>query len=180
MQNYIDDLLNYFKVAKIASTPEQVNLKDVLMQVLGKLSRPIKKAHAQVIVGDLPSLEIATDLISILFLNLISNGLQHQKDNVAPIINITAEYERTTSSWKITVKDNGIEFNSKYPTGILEPFDLLYGYNLLKGSGIGLIICQKIVSRHHEKITVKAIPGEGTKVVVTLPEEQPKITNSLS
>ena len=62
---------------------------------------------------------------------------------------------------------------------IFEPF--FTTKEVVKGTGIGLFICQKIIIDHGGEITVDSVPGEGTTFVIKLPvaEAEPNEDNQI-
>ncbi len=92
--------------------------------------------------------------------NLISNSLKYSREDVTPVIEITAIYVKAKDLqekaalpgkdyFQFTVADNGIGFEQEYADKIFELFQRLHGRNEYTGSGIGLAICKKIVENHH-------------------------------
>jgi signal transduction histidine kinase len=74
--------------------------------------------------------------------------------------------------WRFTVHDNGIGFDEKYRERIFEVFQRLHGRGEYEGSGIGLSLCRKIVSRHGGSIGAESQLGVGSKFFIILPEKQ--------
>jgi len=70
---------------------------------------------------------------------------------------------------EITVKDDGIGFDPAYATKIFEIFQRLSTISSVKGTGIGLAICQKIVQNHNGWIESSGNPGEGATFSIYLP-----------
>jgi signal transduction histidine kinase len=91
---------------------------------------------------------------------------------VLPVVQILNASSTTEGVHQITVWDNGIGFEQKYKDIIFQPFQRLHSASEYQGSGIGLAICQKIIQRHHGKITVQNKPGEGSTFTVTRPIQQ--------
>ena len=71
----------------------------------------------------------------------------------------------------IVLEDNGIGIKPQYTKRIFEPFERLHGRSEYEGSGIGLTMCQKIISRHEWEIKAEGIPDQGTKIVITFPKD---------
>ena len=62
----------------------------------------------------------------------------------------------TKKGWTISIKDNGIALNEKFADHIFIPLEKLHGISAYEGTGIGLTICKKIISRHGGSIFVKS------------------------
>ena len=125
---------------------------------------PINIVHLPVIDGD-------PIQIHQLFLNLISNALKFNREGVPPVINLNC-VKRENEFWEISVEDNGIGIEEEHADKIFQPFERLHGRSAYEGTGIGLSICKKIVSRHGGEITVKRQSIKGVTFHITLPERQ--------
>ncbi len=70
----------------------------------------------------------------------------------------------------ICIKDNGIGIREEDLRHIMEPFYMVDRSRSreLGGSGLGLALCNKIVEKHHGKITFKSKLTMGTQVSVCL------------
>ena len=109
-----------------------------------------------------------------LFNYLISNAVKFHKKGVTPEISI-ASHALGNGYWEILIHDNGIGINEKYCDRIFKPFERLHGMNEREGIGMGLALCQKIVTRHGGTISVKSKPDKGATFIITLPEKGPEM-----
>ena len=183
MQTFINDLLTYSRVASQAKPFEQVDLAQVTQEVLSDLEIRIQSTGGRVEVGKLPLLNADPIQMRQLLQNLIGNALKFHRPGVPPVVSVQSRLihlhpangtDRSASSevYEITVQDNGIGFEEKYVDRIFVPFKRLHGRGEYEGTGIGLAICHKIVERHQGTITARSVPGEGTRMIVTLPRDQ--------
>ena len=187
MSTLINDLLTLSRVATKGRPPASIDLNTVVAGVLSDLEVLIEKVHGKVEVAPLPTIEADPTQIRQLFQNLIGNGLKFRKKDVAPVIKILCERvvnttaatfddeDKTPVHWHIQVQDNGIGFEEKYREKIFEVFQRLHGRSEYEGSGIGLSIVRKIVSRHGGNIDAHGMPGQGATFEITLPEKQPEV-----
>jgi signal transduction histidine kinase len=67
------------------------------------------------------------------------------------------------------VADNGIGMDPEHSERIFEPFKRLHGEERYPGTGIGLAVCQRIITQHGGRIWVDSRPGEGSVFSFTLP-----------
>lgn len=69
----------------------------------------------------------------------------------------------------LEVKDTGPGIPSEHLEQIFDPFFTTKGPD--QGSGLGLMVCHRIVTDHQGKIEVRSREGEGTSFIVELPRD---------
>ena len=171
MQKLIEDLLRYSRISSLAPAMEPVDLKEVVNEVLLDLEVSIERSKGVVDIKHLPSIEADKTQMRQLFQNLISNALKFHNKTEPPEIEIDSLYN-DNGYWKILIRDNGIGMKEEHIKRIFKPFERLHGSSEFPGTGMGLAICLKVVTRHHGKIMVKSSLGKGTLYIVELPEKQ--------
>lgn len=72
------------------------------------------------------------------------------------------------ANWRISVADNGQGFEMENASAIFEPFKRLHDKSI-KGSGIGLATCKRIVERSGGRIWAESVPGQGSTFFFTIP-----------
>jgi len=66
------------------------------------------------------------------------------------------------------VKDNGIGIEDQYKDKVFEIFKRLNRREEYEGTGIGLALCKKIITRHKGNIWLESALGEGTTFYFTI------------
>jgi light-regulated signal transduction histidine kinase (bacteriophytochrome) len=66
------------------------------------------------------------------------------------------------------VRDEGCGFDMKFAEGLFAPFSRLHNQAEFSGSGIGLGIVIRIITRHGGRIWTQSAPGEGSTFFFTL------------
>jgi PAS domain S-box-containing protein len=189
MQNLINDLLTFSRVATKTQPFQPLNLKRIAEEVVSDLEVRIEQTSGRVEIGELPVLEADAVQMRQLFQNLIGNALKFHRADAEPVVKIYAETVSANGAsvqiggedvqiggndnfCRIVIEDNGIGFDEKYLDRIFTVFQRLHGRMEYEGSGIGLAVCRKIVERHGGQITATSKPGAGAKFYIDLPVAQ--------
>jgi hypothetical protein len=179
MSKMIEGLLVYSRVSTKAHSAEKVNLNDIIEQLSQlELSVSIEEKNAIIEVPQpLPEVEADPVQIRQLMQNLISNGMKYQAKGNAPQITISSQ-PAADEMVRINIADNGIGIAPEFQQAIFVMFKRLHSKSEYEGTGIGLAVCKKIVTRHGGQIGVDSEPGKGSTFWFTLPTaDQTKVAN---
>lgn len=185
MRLLISSLLAYSRVESKAQPLQEVDLKDVLADVLSDLEHRIKESNAEIIVDNLPRVEVDPVQMHQLLQNLISNGLKFRRPDTLPQIEVRCRIllandpnalpnHDVVQTCMIQIKDNGIGFDNKYLDRIFNIFQRLNTRDQYEGSGIGLAICRKIAERHKGVLDADGQLGAGATFTLKIPVKQPE------
>jgi PAS domain S-box-containing protein len=167
MQRLIHDLLDFSRVeARGADFFVRMSCDEALEDALRNLQSLIRESGAVVTRPRLPSITGDPVQITRLFQNLLVNSIKYRSLEV-PCIHVNAE--RNGNDWVFSVRDNGIGIEPQYAEKVFGIFKCLDPRDKRAGSGMGLAICRKIVSRHEGRIWVESTLGKGSTFYFTLP-----------
>ncbi|QJD79571.1 PAS domain-containing sensor histidine kinase [Spirosoma rhododendri] len=182
MSTLIRDLLSFSRISTQRNSDDTVSLRVLINNVLDVLDMAITNTGAQVQIDELPTVPGDTSQLGQLFQNLISNALKFRRPGVEPRIQIRSQrinavelppsvrpIRRTAYYERIEVVDNGIGFEEKYLDRIFQVFQRLHGKSQYEGTGVGLAICEKVITNHGGAITASSQPGQGATFSVYLP-----------
>ncbi|MCI0750284.1 MAG: ATP-binding protein, partial [Flammeovirgaceae bacterium] len=99
-------------------------------------------------------------------LNLISNAIKYSSKNEKPIIQISSE--ATNEEITFCVKDNGAGFDMKYASKLFGVFQRLHMEREFEGTGVGLAIVHRIITKHGGKIWAEGKVDNGAIFYFTL------------
>ncbi len=162
MQDMIDELLAYSRVRTQGEEFTETDANDVLTETLQSLELQIDESGATVTSDDLPSVEADRSQLGQLFQNLISNAIDHGE---APTIHVSSE--RRGDDVIFSVADDGPGIPESQQESIFELFKR--GDRESNGTGMGLAICDRIVSRHGGEIWVDSEEGDGATFLFSIP-----------
>jgi PAS domain S-box-containing protein len=169
IQNLIADLLSYtratddFEVAN-ASTDATAAINEVVQN----LRVAIADSHATIRFSNLPSVRIRKGHLVQILQNLVSNAIKYRGAE-DPLIRVTAQ--KIGRYWLFAVEDNGQGIAPEHHERIFRVFKRLHGQDI-PGTGIGLAICERIVTHYGGRIWVESEESKGSAFLFTIPAVQ--------
>ena len=98
-------------------------------------------------------------------INLLSNAIKYNKVGGTVIV----DYALSQHSLRICVIDNGTGMSEKQLAQLFQPFNRLGRQaNIVEGTGIGLIVCKRLIELMNGKIGVKSTEDIGTEFWIEL------------
>ncbi|MFN7086640.1 MAG: PAS domain S-box protein [Burkholderiales bacterium] len=166
MEMLIDDLLTLARVSRQVISRQEVDLSEMARQVTDALVEAQPQRRARIAVQ--PGLKASADpgLSRIALENLIGNAWKFTAGTAETQIEFgTAAGAGETVYF---VRDNGTGFNPKYAHKLFAPFERLHNSRDFEGTGIGLSIVERIVTRHGGRVWAESEPGHGATFYFTL------------
>ncbi len=165
MRELLQQLIAYSRAGG-AKHRKAIDLNVPLQMALLKLNPEVKATGAEIEREPLPNAIGDENEIAQVFAHLLSNSLKFRSPEI-PKIRIAAE--QGSDECVISVEDNGVGIDPRFREHVLLPFKRLHSNGAAGGCGLGLAICQKVVSAHGGRIWIESDGEHGTSVRFALP-----------
>ena len=166
MGTLIRGLLDLSGLGRRPLQKAQVNVRELVAQTVEELREAGDLGKAAITIGPLPTCEADPTLLRQVFANLVQNSAKFSQPRETPTIHISSDTADGNLVFRIT--DNGVGFPKAYAHKLFGVFERLHNANEFEGTGIGLAIVQRIVTRHGGKIWAHSSEGEGAEFCFTL------------
>ena len=147
---------------------EPVNAKVVIKNAVQRIKRQ-SSVHRFVtsLPKELPPVRADIIRLERILDNLLENAVKYSPDG--GYIRVSAKMD--TDHLVIGVSDQGIGISSEGQAKLFAPFQRLENRRVegVKGIGLGLLVCRRLVEAHGGKIWVESEPGKGSTFFFTLP-----------
>jgi len=166
MSHLIDDLLQFSKLGRKEVMKSEIDMEDLVRKISEEHNHGHAKKAEIIIHGMIPA-KADPALITQVWVNLISNAIKYSANSENPRIEIGSEQKGKEIRYYI--KDNGAGFDMNYAGKLFGVFQRLHDEKEFEGTGIGLAIVQRIISRHGGTVKAEGKVNEGATFYFTLP-----------
>ena len=173
MIDLVEEMLIFSKLDNEVEKTQNLNLDEILLQVVNKLSIKAKNKNIKINL-DIEAIEITNNpfVINVIFVNIIDNAIKYS--NKGSVINISL-YKKSDIIFE--VKDNGIGINKQDLENIMNRFyrsDESRNRNI-KGFGLGLSIVKKALDTIGGSIEIDSEINKGTTVTIKIKDKNERI-----
>ncbi|OGO70597.1 MAG: hypothetical protein A2Z37_15560 [Chloroflexi bacterium RBG_19FT_COMBO_62_14] len=168
LSELIDNLLDSSRLetGRLSMTQEPTRIAALVRDAASRTRSMYPDIQLTIVVDDdLPLLLVDSTRIAQVLDNLLSNAHKY-----APGAPVTVRATKEDKRISIEVADEGEGIPREHISHLFERFYRVPNNNrAVRGTGLGLYICRKIVEAHGGEIWVESAPGEGTTFLFTLP-----------
>lgn len=169
MGNLIDDLLAFSRMGKLGITKVQVNTDIMVRQIINEQEQANKQPGSiNWEIQNLPYVHADTNTLRQVWINLISNAIKYSGNKERPRIEIGSYPNKGEDVFYI--RDNGAGFDEEYKDKLFKVFQRLHDADEFEGTGIGLALVEKIISRHDGKVWAEGKENEGACFYFSIPQ----------
>jgi light-regulated signal transduction histidine kinase (bacteriophytochrome) len=169
MDQLINDLLSLSRAGRQEMRLTSVDLNKLVELVRSELAPEMMERNIEWQVAPLPSVKADASLLRQVFLNLLANAIKYTRPREKARIEIGAEQKE--HEYVIFVRDNGVGFDPKYVHRLFGVFQRLHTDREFEGTGIGLAIVRRIITRHGGAAWAEGRANDGATFYFTLPKK---------
>jgi PAS domain S-box-containing protein len=168
MGELIDDLLSLSRVTRAELRRERVDVTALVRSVLERLRESQPDRQVDVVVQDGLVAQADPRLLDVALTNLLGNAWKFTSKRTSSRIEFAAKADEHPPVY--FVRDNGAGFDAKYADKLFGVFQRLHAAHEFEGTGIGLAMVRRIVSRHGGRVWAEGEVNRGATFYFTLEE----------
>jgi len=166
MGQLIDDLLTFSRVGRRELVKSNVPMHEIVSDICSELKNEQGDRNIEFYVRELLPARADNMAIKQVWLNLISNAVKYTNQKETAVIDISSEI--TGDEITYSIKDNGAGFDMRYASKLFGVFQRLHSDEEFEGTGVGLALVHRIISKHGGRIWARAKVNEGAIFHFTL------------
>ncbi|MBY0497688.1 MAG: HAMP domain-containing protein [Cyanobacteria bacterium] len=166
MGQLIDDLLAFSRIGRTTMSRQAVDLT-ALATTAAREAIAASGRDIELSVKPLPPCYGEPALLNQVFINLISNAIKFTSGVPNPAITIGCNIINGETVY--LVRDNGAGFDERYAEKLFGVFQRLHRNDEFEGTGVGLAIVHRIITRHGGRVWAEGKIAGGATFYFTLP-----------
>lgn len=166
----IDELLAFSRLGRQPMRMVELDMGQMAGATYERLRTQHEGIHPEFRLGALPRTNGDRVLLEQVWTNFLSNALKFTAKKEQPLIEVGAITDDKEHVY--FVRDNGAGFDPRYQEKLFGVFQRLHNANEFQGTGVGLALVHRIVTRHGGRVWAEGKLGEGATFYFTLPKEQ--------
>lgn len=174
MGKLIDDLLTFSRLGRQPVVSHEVNVDSLVREVIEEVlvaEPPRERGNGpgspQFEIGPLPLAHGDRGLLRQVWTNLISNAVKYSSKAAQPSIQVSGR--RIGGENQYSVRDNGVGFDMQYAEKLFQVFQRLHRADEFGGTGVGLAIVHRVVTRHGGRVWAEGKVDQGAVFSFALP-----------
>ncbi|HSC05755.1 MAG TPA: cache domain-containing protein [Steroidobacteraceae bacterium] len=167
MGQLIDDLLAFSRLGRKPVSAAPTDMARLVEEVVKDLAAS-GGGSPRVELKALPAAHGDAVLLKQAWANLIANAVKFSSKRERPTIEVSGGEHGAETVY--CVKDNGVGFDMRFYDKLFGVFQRLHHADEFPGTGVGLAIVQRVVSRHGGRVWAEGKVGEGAAFYFSIPK----------
>jgi len=171
MSQLIEDLLQFSRLTRSALQYEEINMGELFQTVFTELTSANRNRSIEFQLGPMPNAYGDLPMVRQAVVNLVSNAIKYTRKDALPRIEAGSKSESGETIYFI--RDNGVGFDMRYAHKLFQVFQRLHSDREFEGTGVGLAIVHRVVTRHNGRVWAEAEKDRGAAFYFTLNAPRP-------
>jgi PAS domain S-box-containing protein len=167
MDNLISDLLAFSRTARFEVSKKPIDMSHLATAVFAELCNGPDRDGIDLLVNELPVALGDEAMVRQVWSNLLANAVKFSKPKGCVRIQVDGWSEGRENIY--SVKDFGVGFDMAYAEKLFALFQRLHSASEFEGTGVGLAIVHRIVTRHGGRVWAEGEKGAGATFYFSLP-----------
>jgi light-regulated signal transduction histidine kinase (bacteriophytochrome) len=173
MGQLIDDILAFSRVGRVERRSVRVDMEELVRRTWDDLAADAHGREIELTLDRLPQVEGDPALLRQAMANLLSNAIKYTRSRPVAHVHVGCTSGKDGDVDEFFVRDDGVGFDMQYAHKLFGVFERLHDSARFEGTGIGLAIVHRIVTRHGGSVRAEGAPEEGATFYFTLPRPTP-------
>lgn len=169
MSRLIDELLQFTRLSRQPVIRHSIDFRALLDEVIHDLQPAMRNRSVQFTIADLPYIRGDEGLMRQVMTSLLSNAVKFTAKRIHAHIEVGTTQE--SGRRVFYVRDNGVGFDMKYSNRLFGVFERLHHSDEYEGTGVGLALAQRIITKHGGRIWAEAELDKGAAFYFTIQED---------
>jgi PAS domain S-box-containing protein len=166
MGTLIDGLLDFSSLGRRSVAKRTVSPTDIAKQVYEDLRAETAGRAVEMQIEEMPPCAADATLLRQVYVNLLSNALKYTRARSLAVIQVGCLQKDGESVY--FVRDNGAGFDMEYSAKLFKVFQRLHRADQFEGTGVGLAVIHRIVTRHGGRVWAEGEVEKGAAFYFTL------------
>jgi len=170
MSQLIDDMQAFSHSGRMPVAMAEIDMDALVHEVVEELMPVTSGREISFEIGSLPPIRADHPMMRRVMLNLLANAIKFTRPKAVALIKVGA---RTGDKETVFyVRDNGVGFDMKYADMLFGVFQRLHGVEEFEGTGIGLAIVKRIITRLGGRVWAEGKVSEGATIYFAFPTKE--------
>jgi light-regulated signal transduction histidine kinase (bacteriophytochrome) len=170
MDRLITDLLALTRVSRSEMRSSRIDMTTLANSIYHEMVSPEVQEKFTFSVSPLADAYGDPTLLRQVWSNLLSNAIKYTLPKAERRIEVGGYTEKGMNVY--TVTDSGVGFNPDYAHKLFGVFQRLHKAEEFEGTGVGLVIVQRIIQRHGGQVWAEGQVNEGATFYFSLPQPE--------
>lgn len=169
MGQLIDDILSFSRMGRREMAIGELDLGQLAQSVFDELQTERPGRSLRLEMGEMPTAWGDRAMIRQVLVNLLANAAKFTRTRAEGVIEVGGQSGSGENIY--FVRDNGVGFDMQYADKLFGVFQRLHTSDEFEGTGIGLAIVKRIITRHGGWVAAEGAIDGGATMRFSLPHQ---------